>query len=521
MIINLIDFAVKNGGINMKYSINRNVLEIIGTFDGNDIRKFRKFLKSSYLNPYPKAAGLFCELLKFYPEFNDSRLNRIDIFRRIENGKAYNDSTARDLISKLKFLLEKYLGYVSFENNRFEYLAGIRKELNRRKLYAQIEKNITEAEKIIPDYNRADHDYFYKKIKVETEKFNHNVINKKLDKKQSLNESIVSLNNSSKNQLSLFILESIKQNDTILKITKRQEKIKTKNLIPELLQPMNLKKLIVTLQKNNKELSHIFQIYYDLYRLFSGRDDENNFFIFKQNILENSHKINSDELHFLFGRLIDYCVNKCNEGHTEYYKELFNAYGVLLENRYYTNSSNKFISQDLFRNIFQTALRLNNVKWAEDFTNRYRRELHPGNRESMYYYCYSCLKFENKEFASSLEYLQKIKHDYFALKIDIKLLQLKIYYELGIYEQLYNQIDSFKHFIAKHELIQPSRKNRIREFVLYFEKLLKAGLNNDMESIGYIAEQLQKKNDSYFFRWLLVKAEELRSKFSAKKNHGS
>jgi len=494
----------------MEYTINGKLLEIMRTFDKSDIRKFRKFLQSSYLNPFPKALKLFDELLKFFPEFSDAKLNRIEIFNKIGKGKAYNDSTARDLISKLKFLLEKYLAYSAFENERYEYLTNVRKELYRRKLYGQIEKNITEAEKMIPGYNRADADYFYKKIKVETEKFNHNVINKKLDNKQSINDSIISLNNSAKNQLALFILESIKQNDTILKITKRQEKTKTKNLIPELLKPMNLEKLIVTLKKNNEELSHIFQIYYNLYQLFSGRNNESYFFMFRQNIIENSHKINSDELHFLFGRLIDYCVNKCNEGYTEYYQELFNAYMVMLENRYYTNSSNKYISQDLFRNIFQTALRLNNLKWAEEFINRYRKDLHPQNRDSMYHYCYAHIYFENKDFDTALDNLTKIKHDYFALKIDVKLLQLKIYYELSMYEQIYNQIDSFKHFITNHELLLPARRNKIKDFIMYYERVLKAKFKDDKESAGYLTEGLNKKTDKQFFKWLLQKAEELK-----------
>lgn len=494
----------------MEYSVNERVIEILRTFDKNDIRNFRKFLKSPFLNPYPKVSGLFGALMDFYPEFDNPQMNRIALMKKTEKGKAYNDSTARDLISKLKLLLEKYMAFLSFQDDRYECLAFTRKELYRRKLYGQIGKNINEAEKVIPGYNMADADYFYRKIKVETEKFNHNVINKNPGSKQSLNDSITSLNNSAKNQLALFILESIKQNDTIIKITKRQEKTKTRNLIPELLNPMNLSKLIVTLKKNNEELGHIFQIYFNLYRLFRVPDTESSFNMYKKSIIENSHKINSDELHFLFGRLIDYCVNKCNEGHSEYYRELHNAYMVLLENRYYTNSSNKYISQDLFRNIFQTALRLSDLKWAEEFINIYRKELHPQNRENMYYYCYAHIYFENKEFNRSLDCISKIKHDYFALKIDIKLLQLKIYYELGMYEQIYNQVDSFKHFIANHELLQPARKNKIKDFILYFERILKAKLKEDTESAEYQKELLYKKPDRQFFKWLILKAEELK-----------
>lgn len=493
----------------MNYKVNEDLTSLIKSLSKKDIRDFRKFLRSSFLNPYPKAEILFNSLITFNPEISGSKYNRLEVFKRMRTGKPYNDSTMRDLLSKLKYLIEKYLAYSSFESDEYGRLTHIRKQLYSRKLYEQIEKNINEAESRIPGYEVADPDHFYKRIKIETEKFNNYVINKKLFSEQYLNDSIISLNTSAINQLALFILESIKQNDNILKITKRQEKTKTRNVIPELLKPIDLKKIIVTLKKNNRELSHIFQIYFNLYLLFSTGKGEKYFQHLKKDILENSSKINADELHFLFGRLIDYCVNMCNEGRSEYYKELFNAYAIMLEKKYYTNSSNRFISQDLFRNIFQTSLRIGDLKWAEEFIVKYRRELHPINRDSMYYYCYAYIYFENGRFEKALEYILKIKQDYFALKIDIKVLQLKLYYELGMYEQVYNQLDSFKHFIANHEQIIPGRREKIKDFLFYFERVLKAKLKEDDESVAFLHQLLTKKSDRQFFNWLAEKAQSL------------
>ena len=494
----------------MNYKINDSLIDILKTFSSEDIKNFRKFLKSSYINPHPKAVNLFNSLMSFYPEFPEGKLNRAELFRRMKTGKQFNDSTMRDLISKLKNMLEKYMAYCGFEENRYEYLAHVRKQMYSRKLYSRISRNVIESEKVLPDYNEADSDYFYKKIKVETEKFNNFVINKKPYNNQNINESITILNSSAKNHLALFILETIKQNDTILKITKRQKKPKSRNIIPELLKPIDLKKIIVTLKKNDAELSHIFQIYYYLYMLFSSRKSERYFHLYKKNIIENSEKINSDELHFLYGRLIDYCVNKCNEGRAEYYQELFNAYGTMLERRYYTNSSNKYISQDLFRNIFQTAFRINKLTWAEEFIIKYSRELHPQDRDSMYYYCYSYIFFENGNLDKALEFILKIKQDYFALKIDIKILLLKIYYEHEMYEQIYNQLDSFKHFISNHELILPGKKEKIRDFINLYERVLKARLNEDKDSAVFLCNELSAKEDKQFFGWLALKAERLK-----------
>jgi hypothetical protein len=495
----------------MDYKVNDRLIETLKTFSKSDVKNFRKFLRSSFLNPYPKSILLFDALMGFYPEFDTSGLNRIEIFRKMKTPGVYNDSTMRDLISKLKYLLDKYMAYLSFEDNEFDYLAQLRHQMHLRKLYNHIDRNIAETEKTLMLSTGADSDYFYKKFKVETEKFNNYVINKKINNRQNLNDSVTSLNNAAKNQLAMFILETIKHNDNILKITKRQEVTGSRNIIPELLKPIEMKKIIVTLKKYEVDLSHIFQIYYYLYMLFSSRDSEKYFHLYKESIIKNSEKMDIDELHFLYGRLIDFCVNKCNEGKTGYYTELFNAYGIMLEKKYYTNKSNKYIAQDLFRNIFQTAIRTNNLKWAEDFINRYRKELHPQNRDNMYYYCYSYIYFETGILDKSLEFILKIKQDYFALKIDIKILLLKIYFELGHYEQIYNQLDSFKHFITNHELVFPTKRKKIKDFIKLYEKVLKATLKEDADTGEFLYKELSAKDDKQFFKWLLMKAEHIKN----------
>ncbi len=494
----------------MNYKVNEALLEILRTFSKNDIKNFRKFMKSPYLNPYPKVILLFTAIMEYYPDFRSTSISRKGLFHKMDKKNNFNDSTMRDLISKLKLVLDKFLAISGFEGSEFDYLTHLRKQLYNRKLYKQVEKNISEAESVIPGYNEADSDYFFKRIKIETDKFNNYVINRNLYNEQNLNYSINSLNISAKNQLAFFILETIKQNDTILKITKRQGKPKIKNIIPELLEPMDLKEIMVALKRNESEISHIFEIYYNLYMLFTKRNHEKYFHLFKKNIIEYSEMINTDELHFLFGRLIDYCVNNCNEGKAEYYVELFNAYGIMLRKRYYTNSSNKYISLDLFRNIFQTSIRINNLSWAEDFINKYIKELHPQNRDSMYNYCYAYIYFGKGMFERSLEHILKIKQDYFALKIDIKILHLKINYEVGMYEQIYNQLDSFKHFISNHELILPSKREKIREFILLYEKVLKARLNDDSESLIFINKELNTKRDKQFFGWLIDKTGQIK-----------
>ena len=490
----------------MDYSINPGLIEILKTFDKRDKIEFKKFLSSRFLNPYPKTVMLYKALLSFAPDYNTGKLNRKTLSAKFRLNTAYNDSTMRDLLSKLNLSANKYLAYANFNNDELSLLQHQRNEYFSRKLLTHIDKNINISENRINDINETDTDYFLKNMILKTAKFNYYVINKKIYNRQFLNESVGLLSSSSGYLLALFILESIKLNDTIVKISKRHENISNRNIIPALLKTFHLEKTIMALARNNKRLSHIFRIYYYLFMMFSNRDSQKYFRMYKQSILNNENKINKDEMHFLFGRLIDYCVNKCNEGINEFYEELFSSFSILLEKRYFTNSTNKYLSEDLFRNIIHSAIRAKKLKWAEQFIKSFKNDLHPKNRDQLINYAYANIYFETGSFNKSLDYLLNANLEYITLKIDIKMLLLKIFFELGSFEQIYSLIDSFKHFITNHEFIFSARREKLKDFLNFYEILFRAVNRNDRESIEILYKKLLQKKDLEFYSWLLKKA---------------
>lgn len=490
----------------MDYSINRGLIEILKTLDKRDKREFKKFLNSSFTNPFPKTISVYKALLCFAPDYNPELLNRKTLFIKLKSRKKYNDSTMRDLLSKLNSLANKYLAYANFNNDEYSRLQHQRNEYFSRKLLTQIDKNLIISEKSINNIPETETDYFLRKMMLKTAKFNYYVINKKIYNNQYLNESVDLLSSSAGYLLAMFILESIKMNDTIIKISKRHENLSNTNFIPGLFKTFNLEKAIIELGKSNKSLSHIFRIYYYLYMMFSNSNSGEYFRLYKETIIQNEIMINKDEMHFLFGRLIDYCVHKCNEGKIEYYEELFNANMVLLENRFFTNSTNKYLSEDLFRNVIYSAIRTKKLKWAELFVKNSTNDLHPKNREQLINYAYALIHFEKGDFNRSLKYLLNTNLEYITLKIDVKVLMLKIYFELGSFENIYSLIDSFKHFISNHEFIFSVRRKKLKDFINLYEILFKSAERNDRESIEILYKKLLQKEDLEYYSWLLSKA---------------
>ena len=83
----------------------------------------------------------------------------------------------------------------------------------------------------------------------------------------------------------------------------------------------------------------------------------------------------------------------------------------------------------------------------------------PEYRENMKNYSYARLYFEKGQFDEALNFLSKVKYDNFALKYDIRVLMLRIYYELHYTEEALSLIDTFRHFIAENKSLSQQKKN--------------------------------------------------------------
>jgi len=158
-----------------------------------------------------------------------------------------------------------------------------------------------------------------------------------------------------------------------------------------------------------------------------------------------------------------------------------------------------------FKNIFIAAVNLNDIDWAENFTNDYINIVQPEYRESMLYYSNAIISFCKKDFLKALENITKVRNDYFILKIDVKSWMLKIYYELDYTDSALSLIDSYRHFLSKNKSLSDHSRERHNNYLKFTGELLKIRSGSINGSLDQLADSLKNTVNVVHKDWLAEK----------------
>src|SRR5258706_11284338 len=98
----------------------KRLIEILKTFDKDELKKFGRFIRSDYYNTNERITVLFKELSKFYPRFDDEKLSREYLFKIIYKKRNFEDKTFRYLLTELMGLAEKFVALTFIEQDKLE-----------------------------------------------------------------------------------------------------------------------------------------------------------------------------------------------------------------------------------------------------------------------------------------------------------------------------------------------------------------------------------------------------------------
>ena len=114
--------------------LKSSAIEIMRTFTKEDLAKFEDFVKSPFHNKKSNVVKLFLEVKKFYPKFDDKKLLKEDLWKKVFPKKDYNYGIMKNLIHDLTKLAESYLSHSHFISG-LSYDRHLIKELYRRNSY--------------------------------------------------------------------------------------------------------------------------------------------------------------------------------------------------------------------------------------------------------------------------------------------------------------------------------------------------------------------------------------------------
>jgi hypothetical protein len=477
-----------------------HIVEILKSFSKEELREFRNFVRSPFFNTSQSAVKLFEQLRLFYPEFNDTRLGKKIVYKDIFGKAEYNDGLLRVIISNLTKLAKEYLIFVNSRNNTFYQKLFLLNELNVRKIEKLFPIARKDAENFIKTLPKTDMMYYLNKSFLDDNIYLFNQWDRRRSNKKTSLSDDESLKNIMGGITRHYLIASLLMIRKLIVINK-PGKI-------ELNLPFT-ENILEVLESRIEEFSDTPIIKLHLNEILLLTKGGRKYFQFlKEDLLNKSEQydiIINYSLHTILQR---YAYIQTLKGKHSYNKEKLLLYKVAIKKNILKNPYVKYFDPSTFLSVINAAVDFNELSWTDKFINEYQKYLDPRLKDDLISISHSYILFIGKEYEKALELLNKIKAKKVDLLINVKILLLKIYYELDMFIEAYMVLDTLRHLLPKAETIyfSPVVYQGHKNFSKYYSDLIKAQEKNQSDKIFKILKELKKEFTIVERSWLLDKA---------------
>ncbi|MBK7253196.1 MAG: hypothetical protein IPI04_04550 [Ignavibacteria bacterium] len=142
--------------------IKSTLLELLKTFNKEELKRFEDFLRSPYYNKNSNVIKLFNVIKKYFPDLDSTKLKRESVWDELFPEKSFNYGVMKNLIFELQKLSEKFLHLLHYEENKFEQELNLLRKLNDRNLFQLFEKNLKLFKTAVNNSPIAPDHFYYK-----------------------------------------------------------------------------------------------------------------------------------------------------------------------------------------------------------------------------------------------------------------------------------------------------------------------------------------------------------------------
>jgi len=475
--------------------LKSNLIEAFKTFTPKEMKEFGEFVNSPYFNKNKNVKKLYDIIKKYYPSLDSDKLDKEKVFEKIYSDEKYKDSTMRLLMFYLYEVVEKFFAHNRVANNEVVFKEYVVKELLGRDLYKDFEKTIKQVLQKLDEGNTQDVDYYMDKFTFEHEYLTYlcTVQNEQYDKFMN-KESIEKVFN---NLTYYYLIRVFKFYSVVLT---------TQTLYNTNVETHLFENIMNSYDAELFKYVPMINIYYNAVMCLLKPEEEKYYFSLKKLVIENTNNIKED-LADLYINLENYCTRKTRAGNPDFYKENLEILKREIDLGLYR--ANGYMSPSFYKSTVVVGMEQKEYNWVKKFIEKYRFELDKKNMYAVYNYCHAYVAESEGKYESGLEYLAKVKTDELYLKIDIKVLQCKLFFMLNWQLPLSSLLETFKRTLTNNKMIPEKRKILYLKFIKYLNKLNNLKDNPDENRIIDAREEIIK--DDFFAQknWIVKRVNEL------------
>lgn len=475
-------------------------LRLLDSLTPEEIIEFRKFVNSPFFTSGRNYSAIVKEILRLKSS-KSSGISLSELHKKLYPNKKFSQQTLKNRFSELYKIGEDYLLFKSLGSNGIVREKIILEALFSRNLDKFFESNY---KKTMQNFGSMPDDEKKFSMLIEIQRIHTEVLLKHGKYDAFFTEYY-------RNSIYMTCLSFINLFEFGIEF-RQQDYLNKKydfNMVPEILKKINFDELTKDSAYRNSPIIRMTLLYHHLYKCFENLDNENDYFEARKIFAEMKDTFSDEMKVRVYMMFIYYCTHKQNLGLKKFRLELFKLYNEKLESGFISDFKVNTYPLNNFRDYVLIGIELNELKWVEEFLEKYSMHLPDITREDEVNISRAKIAMATGNFKESMEYLDKTKPANFMHYLDVANLKLCNFYELGKTEESYSEIDKARHYIRNHKEVPRMHKLYFTNFVKIYSLLLKAKTDPSFKDLEYIGNELRSATYTNRGRWLQKKLDDL------------
>lgn len=477
--------------------ISPKLIVLLRSFTKYDLNAFNKFIRSPFHNENQELIRLFDiinNILRKNEEKtkHENQLAKEKVWELIFHEEKYVDETMRRLCSELTKKAYQFLSYQQFRENELNELIYLLPTINTPNLDKHFSGVLRQVKSIQEKSTIKNFEYHYQKFQIEQNIFVH------LEKPNEKIKSFENLENADFHLDCFYISKKLKHYCDAIAYSKISSTIPDINLFPSFIEFLSKSDFL-----NQPEIKAYFLI---LQMLLDSKEDKN-FQELKKFLKSNTQIFPISELKSIYIHLMNYCIDtKINNGHSEYFLELFDIYKTLIDNNIIFDEGE--LSPSNYKNIITVGCHIEEFDWTENFIQNYTQFLPKKSQDNDLSYNLATVYFHKKDYPKVIEQFRDFEYQNLTYAMGGRQMLLKTYYEMKEYKALDSLLDSYSIYLRRNKMISKEIRQQRMNGIRFTRKLISVA-PYDKKRIEKLKEQITNCKALAAKKWLLEKVEEL------------
>jgi hypothetical protein len=456
--------------------LSKKLVEILKTFDSQDWRDFSRYVQSPFFNRNDRLIA-FVDLLRKSASNLDA-LTKQQIYTILyPSSKDFEEQKVYDHVAFLMRLLEGFLAYQEFQEDTTFESRFLLKSFVKRNLPDHFEKHFKRQKQKQTKSPFKNYHYHLSRFFIEREA-NYLAIMMHQPEYVEITDRMV-------DHLDHFLIASRLEYACNRLVYQKIWNFRANDVF--------LEDILDFLQGPGTHFLNSPNIaaYFHIYNMLGEREDTEQHYRNLKTILgEHQASFTQEEKYTLYGYAQNYVTTQLNAGKSEYLEEIFRIFQEMLTNDAFL--FNGYLDAGMYKNIVTVGLRLRQYDWVQRFLDEYRSFLHPSHQNPAYHYNVAAWHYAKQEYSKALRELLMTDLIDVYYHLNVRQMQLKIYFEQEEHEALNSLIDAFSSYLKRNKQISDTKKEGFSNLVRFIRKA--ARLRQRSISLRQETFEAQKEN---------------------------